>query len=135
MSYCFALTGNARRTLPARSPSRPNRRPRGKGKRRSRASSRKTGIAEVYKRVPGELGRHELALIATSYFQQLGHDSQHRIFKFFAWDEAKTKAVNGGDTDYSQLAKAQINKMTTAENGEITLGFPQARQVLFLVSY
>jgi hypothetical protein len=62
------------------------------------ASSRKTGISEVHKRVPRELGHHELALIAQNYFQQLGQDSRHRIFKFFAWDEAKTKVVSVGYT-------------------------------------
>ena len=87
---------------------------------------RKRLLTEVYKRVPGEPGRHELELIAQNYFQQLGHDSQHRLFKFFAWDEAKTKAVNGGRerpatvgyTDYPKLASAKLDKMTTAEIGK-----------------
>lgn len=33
---------------------------------------RKRLLAEVFKRVPDQLGRHELDLIAQSYFQQLG---------------------------------------------------------------
>lgn len=73
--------------------------------------------------MPGELGRHELDLIVTSHFQQLGHDSQHRLFKFFAWaerpatngKEAKTKAVNGGYTDYLKLGSPKLDKMTTAQ--------------------
>ncbi|HEV2350392.1 MAG TPA: hypothetical protein VG028_11160 [Terriglobia bacterium] len=79
---------------------------------------RKRLLTDVYKRVPGELGRHELDLIATSYFQQFGHDSQHRIFKFFAWDEAKIKPTNGGYTDYPKLASAKQKKMTAAEIGK-----------------
>src|SRR5216117_762522 len=37
---------------------------------------RKRLLEEVWKRVPGELSRHELDLIAQSYFHVLGHDSQ-----------------------------------------------------------
>jgi hypothetical protein len=47
---------------------------------------------EVYERVPGQLSRDQLGLIALRYFEQLGHNSQRRIFKFFAWEAAKTKA-------------------------------------------
>jgi len=75
-------------------------------------------LEEVYKRVPVELSRHELELVALSYFQQLGHDSEHRLFKFFAWEAAKTKAANGGYTDYLKLASARLEKMTTAEIGK-----------------
>jgi hypothetical protein len=69
--------------------------------------------------VPGELGSQELHLIALSYFQQLGHHSQHRIFKFFAWEEAKTKEVNGRYTDYPKLAGTKLDKMSTAEIGKV----------------
>jgi hypothetical protein len=75
-------------------------------------------LAAVYQRVPGELGRHELGLIATSFCQQLGHDSQHRSFKFFVRDEPQTKAVNGGYTDYPKSASAKLDRMTTAEIGK-----------------
>lgn len=70
------------------------------------------------KRVPGKLGRHELDLIAVCYFQQLGHDSQHRLFKFFAWEVAKPKSPNGSYTDYPKLASAKLDKMTTSEIGK-----------------
>jgi ParB family chromosome partitioning protein len=92
---------------------------------------RKRLLIEVCKRVPGELGRHELHLIATSYFQQLGHDSQHRIFKFFAWEEAKTKAVNGGYTDYPKLPASKLNKMTTAEIGKFLVVCALASEFYF----
>ena len=85
--------------------------------------------------MPCELGRHELDLIATSYFQQLGHDSQHRLFKFFAWDEAKTKAVNGGDTDYPKLATAKLDKMTTAEIGKFLVVCALAGELYFPAYY
>ena len=104
---------------------------------------RKRLLTEVHKRVPGELGRHELDLIAQSYFQQLGHDSQHRLFKFFAWaerpatdgKEAKTKAVNGGYTDYPKLASAKLDKMTTAEIGKFLVACALASELYFTTYY
>ncbi len=104
---------------------------------------RKRVLTEVWKRVSGELGRHELDLIATSYFQQLGHDSQHRIFKFFAWDEAKTKAANGGPerpatvayADYPKLASSKLGKMTTAEIGKFLVVCALASELYFPTYY
>jgi len=96
---------------------------------------RKRLLAEVHRRVPGELGRHELDLIATSYFQQLGHDSQHRIFKFFAWEEGKTKAVNGGYTDYPKLVSAKLDKMTTAEIGKFLVVCALVSELYFPTYY
>jgi hypothetical protein len=78
---------------------------------------RKRLLQEVYKRVPGKLTRHELSLIALRYFEQLGHDSQHRIVKFFSWETAKAKSPNGGYVDYPKLANAKLGSMTTAEVG------------------
>src|SRR5205807_224733 len=63
---------------------------------------RKRLLEEIHQRVPGELSRHELDLIAQSYFHVLGHDSQHRIFKFLAWEATKAKAPYGY-VDYSKL--------------------------------
>src|SRR5437667_200414 len=60
---------------------------------------RKRLLEEVWKRVPDELSRHELDLIAQKYFHVLGHDSQHRIFKFFAWEATKAKGSYGGYAD------------------------------------
>jgi ParB family chromosome partitioning protein len=76
---------------------------------------RKRLLQEVYKRVPGQLSRHELSLVALRYFDLSGHDSQHRIFKFLAWEVAK--APNGGYVDYPKLATANLGGMTTAEIG------------------
>ena len=78
---------------------------------------RKRLLQELYKRMPGQLSRHELSLVALRYFDLLGHDSQHRIFKFFPWDGAKTKASPGGYIDYPKLAIAKLDGMTTAEIG------------------
>ncbi len=78
-------------------------------------------LEEVYKRVPAQLSRHELDLVALSHFNQLGHDSQHRIFKFFAWEEAKTKASNGRYMDYPKLASAKLDRMTTAQIGKFLM--------------
>ena len=81
---------------------------------------RKRLLAEIYKRVPAELSRHEIDFVASRYFEQLGHDSQHRIFKFFAWEETKPKA-NGGYVDYPKLANGKFEKMTTAEIGKFLI--------------
>jgi ParB family chromosome partitioning protein len=78
-------------------------------------------LEEVYKRVPTELSRHELDFVALRYFDQLGHDSQHRIFKFFAWEEAKTKASSGGYVDYPKLASVKLEAMTRAEIGKFLM--------------
>ena len=67
--------------------------------------------------MPSEFTRHELDFVALRYFEQLGHDSQHRIFKFFAWEETKPKA-NGGYVDYPKLASGKVEKMTTADIGK-----------------
>jgi hypothetical protein len=78
-------------------------------------------LEEIYKRVPTVLSRHELDLVALRHFEQLGHDNQHRIFKFFAWEEAKSKASNGGYVDFSKLASAKVDRMTTAEIGKFLM--------------
>jgi ParB family chromosome partitioning protein len=82
---------------------------------------RKRLLEEVYKRVPSELSRHELDFVALRYFDQLGHDNQHRIFKFFSWEEKKAKVSNGGYLDYSKLATAKLDAMTTAEIGRFLM--------------
>ena len=75
-------------------------------------------LEEVTKRVPSPLGRHELNLVAASYFQQLGHDNQHRLFKFFGWDISKPKDGDRGFTDYPKLASAKLDRITTGEIGK-----------------
>jgi ParB family chromosome partitioning protein len=82
---------------------------------------RKRLLQAVYKRVPGQLSRHELSLIALRYFEQLGHESQHRMFKFFAWEVAKAKSPNGGYVDYPKLTSAKLKAMTTAEIGRFLI--------------
>jgi ParB family chromosome partitioning protein len=92
---------------------------------------RKRLLEEVYKRVPGQLSRHELSLMALRYFEQLGYDSQHRIFKFFAWEEAKTKASNGGCVDYPKATIAKLEAMTTAEIGRFLMVCALASDLCF----
>src|SRR5439155_19001344 len=79
---------------------------------------RKRLLEEIYKRVPGELSRHELDLIAQNYFHVLGHDSQRRIFKFLAWEALKAKGSYGGYADYPKLIGEKLDAMTTAELGK-----------------
>ncbi len=59
--------------------------------------------------------------MALRYFDQLGHDNQHRIFKFFAWEETKSKASYGGYVGYLKLARAKLEGMTTAELGKFLM--------------
>ena len=47
----------------------------------------------------------------------LAHDSQHRIFKFLAWEAPKTKGSYGGYADYPKLASTKLEAMTAAEIG------------------
>ena len=88
-------------------------------------------LEEVTKRVPSPLGRHELDLLAVSYFHQLGHDSQHRLFKFFGWDEGKTKSPNGGYVEYTKIASGNLDKMTTAEIGKFLMACALAGDLYF----
>ncbi len=87
---------------------------------RTQQEYRKRLLTEIFRRVPAELSRHELEFVALRYFEQLGHDSQHRIFKFFAWEETKPKA-NGGYVDYPKLASGKLEKMATAEIGKFLI--------------
>jgi ParB family chromosome partitioning protein len=82
---------------------------------------RKRLLQEVYNRVPSQLTRHEFSRIGLRYFEQLGHDSQHRIFKFFSWELAKAKSQNGGYVDYPKLANAKLDAMTTVDTGRFLM--------------
>jgi ParB family chromosome partitioning protein len=92
---------------------------------------RKRLLQEVYKRVPGQLSRHELSLVAHRLFDLSGHDSQHRMFKFFAWEAAKTKTSNGGYVDYPKLTSTKLKAMTTAEIGRFLMVCALASDLYF----
>lgn len=66
--------------------------------------------------MPAALTRHELDVVALQFFHQVGHDTQHRIFKFFGW-EKKANGKSNGSADYPKLAEAKLKAMTTAEIG------------------
>jgi ParB family transcriptional regulator, chromosome partitioning protein len=78
---------------------------------------RKRLLEEIHKRVPTNLTHYELSLVALRYLHQIGHDSQHRIFKFFGWDTAKPKNGNGGYLDYPKVAGTRLSKMSTTDLG------------------
>jgi len=78
---------------------------------------RKRLLEAVYQKVPSALTRHELGLVALRYFEQLGHDSQQRLFKFFGWEVKKANGNPGGYTDYPKLASAKLESLTAAELG------------------
>ena len=78
-------------------------------------------LEEVFQRVPDQLARHELDFVALRYFDQLGHDHQHRIFKFFRWELPKSNGPYGGYVDYPKLASAKLGAMTTAALGKFLM--------------
>jgi ParB family transcriptional regulator, chromosome partitioning protein len=92
---------------------------------------RKRLMEEIFKRVPSPLGRHELDLLAVSYFHQIGHDSQHRLCKFFGWEEAKPKSPNGGYGEYPKITSGKLSKMTTAEIGKFLMVCALAGELYF----
>jgi hypothetical protein len=75
----------------------------------------------VFKRLPDQLARYELDFVAFRYFEQLGHDNQHRIFKFFRWELPKSNSSYAGYVDYSKLASAKLEGMTTATLGKFPM--------------
>ena len=91
---------------------------------------RKRLLEEVFKRVPAQLGRHELDFLARGYFNQVGHDNQRRIFKFFLWEEKKEKSTYGG-MDYVKLASAKLDGMTPAELGKFLMVCALAADLYF----
>jgi len=78
-------------------------------------------LEDVLKRVPEQLARHELGLVALRYFEQLGHDNQHRIFKFFRWELPKTNGSYAGYVDYPKLASAKLEAMTAGAIGKFLI--------------
>ena len=60
-------------------------------------------MEQVTKRVPDKLERYELCFVALQYFDQLGHDNQHRMFKFFRWELPKSNGSYSGSVDYPKL--------------------------------
>jgi len=69
-------------------------------------------LEEVCKRVPDKLERYELGFVALQYFEQLGHDNHHRMFKYFRWELPKSNGPYAGSVDYPKLASAKLEGMT-----------------------
>lgn len=91
-------------------------------------------MEEVCKRVPDKLERHELCFVALRYFDQLGHDNQHRIFKFFRWELLKNNGSHAGYVDYPKLASAKLETMTAAALGKFLMVCALAAD-LYMPSY
>lgn len=88
-------------------------------------------LEEIFKRVPAPLTRHELDFMALHYLDQAGHDNQHRIFKFFGWEEKKDKSGYGG-VNYGKLASTRLDGMTTAELGKFLMVCALASDLYFV---
>ena len=78
-------------------------------------------LEEIAKSVPDKLERYELGFVALQYFDQLGHDNQHRMFKFFRWELPKSNGSYPGSVDYPKLASAKLEAMTTAALGKFLM--------------
>ena len=78
-------------------------------------------IEEVVKHVSDQLARHEFDFVAARYFEQLDHDNQHRIFKFFRWELPKSNGSYAGYVDYSKLAAPKLEGMTAATLGKFLI--------------
>lgn len=78
-------------------------------------------LEEVTKRVPDKLERHELRFVALQYFEQLGHDNQHRMFKFFGWELPKNNGSYAGSLDYPKLASVKLEAMAGAPLGKFLM--------------
>jgi ParB family chromosome partitioning protein len=122
---------------PTHSPSSLGLSPEEKARRQKQAQEqriqqeyRKRLLEEIFKRVPAQLARHELYFITLSYFNQAGHDNQHRIFKFFGWEETKEKSGYGG-LDYEKLASTKLDGMTRAELGKFLMVCALASDLYF----
>ncbi|HEY6271054.1 MAG TPA: hypothetical protein VIX19_03560 [Terriglobales bacterium] len=59
--------------------------------------------------------------MALHYLDQLGHDNQHRIFKFFRWELPKSNGSYPGNTDYPKLASTKLEAMTAAALGKFLM--------------
>jgi ParB family transcriptional regulator, chromosome partitioning protein len=78
-------------------------------------------LEEVCKRVPDKLERHEFGFVALRYFDQLGYDNQHRIFKFLRWEVPKSNGSYTGSVDYPKLASPKLDAMTAAALGKFLM--------------
>lgn len=77
-------------------------------------------IEEVVKHVPDlfEISdRHKIKFMPP----QLGHDNQHRIFKFFRWELPKSNGSYAGYVDYSKLAAPKLEGITAATLGKFLI--------------
>ena len=78
--------------------------------------SRQRILQAVRQKLPGELARTDVELVALDYFRRLGHDNHHRLFHAYGWEEKKTKTSWGGTSvDHEKLTQAQIRGMKTAD--------------------
>ena len=83
---------------------------------RIQKESRQRILQAVRQKLPGELSRTDLEMVALDYFRRLGHDNHRRLFHAYGWEEKKTKMSWGGTSvDHEKLTQAQIRGMTSAD--------------------
>jgi ParB family transcriptional regulator, chromosome partitioning protein len=83
---------------------------------RVQKGSRSRILQAIRQKLPGELARADLEMVALDYFRRLGHDNHHRLFQVYGWDEKKTKTSWGGTSvDHEKLTEARIREMTIAD--------------------
>lgn len=85
-------------------------------------------LEEIAKSVPERLERYELGFVALRYFDQLGYDNQHRIFKFLQWEVPKSN----GPVDYPKLAGPKLEAMKAGRLGTFLIVCALASDLHFL---
>ncbi|MGB6875871.1 MAG: ParB/RepB/Spo0J family partition protein [Candidatus Acidiferrales bacterium] len=70
----------------------------------------------VRKKLPNDLPRADVEMIALDYSRRLGHDNHHRLCRVYGWEEKKSKTSWGTQAvDYEKIAKAAVEGMTAAD--------------------
>jgi hypothetical protein len=78
--------------------------------------SRVRVLEAIRKKLPDDLSRPDLEMVALDYFRRLGHDNHRRLSKLYAWEEKKSKTPWGAQTvNYEKIAAAAVQAMTAAD--------------------
>ena len=70
----------------------------------------------VRKKLPNDLPRADVEMIARDYFRRLGHDNYRRLCRVYGWEEKKSKTSWGGQAvDYEKIATEAVEGMAAAD--------------------
>jgi hypothetical protein len=73
-------------------------------------------LEAIRTKLPDNLSRPDLEMVALDYFRRLGHDNHRRLSKLYAWEEKKSRTSWGGETvDYEKIAALAVHAMKGAD--------------------